>query len=224
MNPSYAYCALIDVLGYRSRLKGDQESGSFAFKDDLEEALRCFDGVNSAVFGVHAISDTVILTCTTHANFIEFLQVIKSVFLAFLKRGLFVRGGIAYSKHFQNNKLTYSHAIARSYELESSRAIHPRIVIDENIIQMHSGPGSTVQLRKADLVAQQNGVYFLHVLADPQWPAIYMSAKAAYERDKNGLIANEAALGKHVWFEEYLRTFVPTESKFEAYIERASLY
>jgi len=223
VTPAYTYCALIDVLGYKNRLAEDKDSGEFLFRDDLEQALRAFDEVNSAVFSVQAISDTIVMTCPAHTNFLEFLDVVRKVFLRFLDRGLFIRGAIAYSRHFQNNRMTYSHAVARAYELESSVAIYPRIVIDENIVQMHESGTSGVVLKGKGLILCQNGCYFLSVLDESSWSAAYCSAAKAYARDKATIFRNEAALSKHVWFEQYLKD-TSVEPGFIPYIERAAPY
>jgi len=203
MNPTYIYTALIDVLSYRYRLEQDRKSGTFSFKEDLEKALAVFDGVNSAVFGVQAISDTIILTCNTHDQFPEFLQILRDVFLAFLGRNLFIRGGVAYSKHFQSGKLTYSHAVARAYELENNVSIYPRIVIDDNIIQMYNQTGKTLpQITSSGFLLRQNQVTFLDILTEEKWVEIYELAKALYQKDKTEL--TESAFSKHLWFENYL--------------------
>jgi hypothetical protein len=96
--------------------------------------------------------------------------------------------------------------------------------VDENIVQMHAGSESEVNLSGVGLIVQQNGIYFVHVLNDESWQSVYNSACAAYQRDKNGLVANESALSKHVWFEGYLSSFLPAGRTFEQYIERASPY
>lgn len=207
MNPTHTYCALIDVLGYRQRLKEDQVSGEFTFRDDLEGALRCLDSVNSAVFSVQAISDTIIITCPSHDRFIEFIQVLKNVFLEFLKRGLYVRGGVAYSKHFQSNRLTYSHAIARAYELESGVAIYPRIVVDGNIVDMDKGPSSLHLLEGKSVLCYQNGSYFVDVIDEKNYGDVYRCAKDLYARDSAELKGKENPFAKHVWFESYLKSF-----------------
>lgn len=195
MKPEYAYCALIDVLGYKQRLKEDKDGGTLTFKDDLEVALRCLESVNSAVFSVQAISDTIVITCTQHALLIDFLDVLKKVFLGFLERGLFVRGGVAFSKHFQSQRLTYSHAIARAYELESGSAIYPRIVIDRNIIEMNEGPSSVKSLRGSGYIFMQNGVYFLNVVDSDNVENVHSCGERLYRRDNNSLKGQEGLSG-----------------------------
>jgi CDP-glycerol glycerophosphotransferase (TagB/SpsB family) len=108
--------------------------------------------------------------------------------------------------------------------LESTSAIYPRIVIDENIVQMHSVEGAKVKLAGERLIVQQNGVYFIHILDDANWAAVYEAAKRAYTRDKEAMLLSEAALSKHAWFERYLSTFLPSGEVFSPYIELAQLY
>jgi len=223
MIPDFIYTGLIDVLSYRSRLEEDRRSGGSKFKDDLEGALSVFDTVNSAVYSVNAISDTVILTCNNHNNFIEFLQILRNVFKAFMRKGLLIRGGVAYSKHFQSGRLTYSHAVARAYELESKVAIYPRIVIDDNIIQMYSsGTGLPALFNKGWLMVH-NGITFLDVIEQTEWNEYHNLAAQIYERDKYKLQMDENAFSKHQWFENYLFDHPSANMTEKRYIEKMSL-
>lgn len=219
MKPVHTYTAVVDVLAYRYRLEKDQKDGSLSFKDDLEKALRIFDNVNSAVFKVQAISDTIILTCTNHENFIEFLDVLKNVFITFLECGLFIRGGIAYSRHFENGRLTYSHAIARAHELESKAAIYPRIILDKNIIDMCESTNICPNIFIKKYLVKYNGVYFLHLIDEKNWQNVYELVSRIYDEDKNEIQTNEAAFAKHQWFENYLFSFKPQEINSNRYIE-----
>ena len=189
--PEYLYTALLDVLAYRDLLKNDRDSGRLDFKDGLSESLRVFDDVNEAVFRVQAISDTVIVTCATHNEFPGFLEILRRAFLAFLDQKLFIRGGIAYSQHFQSSRLTYSHAVARAYEIEQTLAVYPRIVIDSNIIPEAAS-----------------------------WERAYAAAKSVYIRDEKRLAKSEGAFAKHVWFENYLLTSPHAPPEAERYIPK----
>ena len=126
----YVYVALLDVLAYRGRLQADRDSGTLSFKDDLQRAMTVLGDINEADFQYQAISDTIIITCPRREGFTDLLGLLKGVFVSFLKEGLLLRGGVAYSQHFKSSHVTYSHAIALAYELESRQAVYPRIVID----------------------------------------------------------------------------------------------
>lgn len=223
MTPIHTYTAVVDVLAYRYRLEKDQKEGNLSFKDDLEKALKIFDTINSAVFKVQAISDTIILTCTEHTNFIEFLDILKKVFFAFLECGLFIRGGIAYSRHFENGRLTYSHAIARAHELESKSAIYPRIILDNNIVEMYKSSDHLPDIFSKNYLVKQNGMYFLHLLDENCWKKVHELVKNIYDKDKSEISHNEPAFAKHQWFENYLYNFKPNEVKEKKYIQSMQL-
>lgn len=223
MKPTYIYTALIDVLAYRYRLEQDQKNGELTFKEDLQGALSIFDEINGAVFGVQAISDTIIITCNSHDNFIEFLGVLKSVFIAFLDKGLFIRGGVAYSRHFENGRLTYSHAVARAHELEDKNAIYPRIIIDENIVGMYSSSAELSDLVGQSLLVKQNGVFFLNVVDAKNWEELYQMTTQIYQRDRGKIIKKEKAFSKHSWFENYLFAMKKQGVEKDRYIEQMEI-
>lgn len=204
MSSEYVYTALIDVLSYRHRLNLDIQRGKEKFKEDLEQSLKTFDSVNTAIFSVQAISDTIIITCNTHDKFIEFLDIIRKVFMSFLERGLFVRGGIAYSKHFQSGRITYSHAVARAHELESKESIYPRIVFDKNIIDMYQSSEYLPNIFDSGLIINHNGVYYLNIIQHNNWEEIYEYASIVYHNDREHILGQELAFLKHVWFEKHL--------------------
>ncbi len=218
MSSEYVYTALLDVLSYRYRLDLDIQSGKEQFREDLEQSLGAFDSVNTAIFSVQAISDTIIITCNTHDKFIEFLSIIRKVFVSFLERGLFIRGGIAYSKHFQSGRITYSHAVARAYELESKESIYPRIVLDKNIIDMYRSGEGLPLLFDNDLVVSHNGVSYLNIIDSENWNTIYTSSSRIYENDCKNILGNELVFLKHVWFENYLFGSKYAEVTQERYI------
>ncbi len=204
MSSEFVYTALIDVLSYRNRLNRDIQSGVESFKDDLMQSLSVFDSVNTAIFGIQAISDTIIITCNNHNRFVEFLTILKNVFISFMERGLYVRGGVAYSKHFHSGRITYSHAVARAYEIESKEAIYPRIVIDKNILGMYETAKGFPSIFNEGLLVRQNGIVFLNVADQENWGSIYEMAKRIYSQDESELKGNEVAFMKHFWFENYL--------------------
>lgn len=214
MSTEFVYTALIDVLSYRNRLNNDVQSGKESFKDDLIKSLSIFDSINSAIFNVQAISDTIIITCNNHERFVKFLNLLKSVFISFMERGLFIRGGVAYSKHFQSGRITYSHAVARAHELESKEAIFPRVVIDRNILSMYETGSNLPNIFNEELLVRQNNIAFLNIVDRKNWQNIYEMAVDIYSKNKSDLEGNELAFQKHAWFEQYLfsSSYVPEDA------------
>ena len=202
--PVHLYAAILDVLAYRCYLDQDRKSGTLAFQEKLSSALAVFASFNDAIYSVRAISDTLIVTCPDHAHFPEFLGILRDVFVGFLGQGLFVRGGVAFSQHFQSGNLTYSHAIARAYDLESKTAVYPRIVIDANILAMYEAGRSLPQIRDRGLLCKENGIFFLNVLTADNWEKVYDYARSIYKECADAIQEDEAALGKHLRFQRYL--------------------
>jgi hypothetical protein len=203
----YVYCAVLDVLGYRTRLEQDRTSGRADFKASLQQALSVLSEINDAQCRHEAISDTIFLTWPNQPTFVDFLQLNKRLFVSFLKHGLFLRGGITYSRHFRSGNVTYSFAIATAYELESKSAVHPRIVIDKNIVLMFENPGAALDyagLVGSSLIVEANGTYFLNVIDQTNWTELYEAARNLFVHDAAQIAENEQAFAKHVWFENYL--------------------
>jgi len=221
----FAYIALLDVLAYRSRLEKDQKNGTNEFKDDLTQALLSCRDINTEIYGIQAISDTIIMSCTDHNKFKEFLITLTKIYLEFLRRKIFIRGGVSYGKHFRNNNVTYSHALAAAYELESMKAIYPRIMIDKNIIDMYSGNSRSLlpDNIKGNIVAKYNNSYFLNILASNDWDEVYRLSKIMYEDNKDYLLGNESAFSKHQWFENYLFSLKPQQTTRQRYIDKIQL-
>lgn len=203
MDTNYVYTAILDVLAYRTLLEYDRQSGTLGFGDSLARALRCFDNINESSFNVRAISDTIILSCIDQQNFLEFCTILRKVFLSFLRQLIFVRGAIAFGQHFHNNRLTYSHALARAHELESQSADYPRIVVDRNIVDMHESSADLPKINGTGLLCKENEVYFLQILTRENWQEVHQCAQKIYNRYLAQPLA-EAAFNKHVRFQRYL--------------------
>lgn len=202
--PTYLYCAFIDVLGYKFYLERDRREGTLRFKDSLIRAMRCFSDVNHAIFSHQAISDSIIVYCTDRDQLPEFLSLLSEVFIGFLNEGMYIRGGLSYSLHYQNGNVTYSHAIARAYELENTAAIYPRIVVDNNVYAMWQTTGQIARLAENEIICESNGVFFVNILSSLNWQSAYDLAKKIYLEDSVEIVGDERVFQKHKWFQEYL--------------------
>lgn len=202
---TYVLAALLDVIGYRNRLERDRESGRLDFKDALQRAMNVLSDVNEADYAYQAISDTIIITSVNVTDLAGLLSVLKNVQLSFLREGLLVRGGVAYERHFKSNTITYSHALALAYQIQIDVAVYPRVVVDHNVIEMQrANTDAWLQLSSSALVCVWNGVYFLNILDQKNWPDVYNWAKSVYEAEEKTLVGKEKEFMKHAWLEHYL--------------------
>lgn len=221
----YVLAALLDVLGYRDLLVTDRESGRLDFKDALQRAMQVLSEVNEAQYAYTAISDTIIITRTDDNDLPGLLTVLKSVQLAFLREGMLIRGGLAYERHFKSNNITYSHALALAHQVESTVAIYPRIVLDNNLIETQKTKNLWPAVTKSQLVCECNGIHFLNVLDASNWGQVYSWARAVYERGRSSLAGREKEFSKHAWFENYLLTspHAKSDPEYSAYMPKITL-
>ncbi len=215
---TFTYFAFLDVLGYKNYLNSDLKKSEMRFKDKLLTAFHVFDDVNNTVYRYKAVSDSIFLTCTNFEKFIDFLELIKKIYIAFIKQGLFLRGGLSYGKHFENDRITYSHVLTKAHDLANSLAEYPRVVIDENIILMLESKKTDIV--NSNLVLKSGNIYFLNIIDASNWEDIFESALSIYNNDKIQINEDERARMKQVWFQSYLFEMKPgsCENK-EKYIE-----
>ena len=160
--------------------------------------------INETDVQYQAISDTIILASNHRDEFLRFASAVKTVYLGFLREGLLIRGGIAYGWHFKNADMTYSHALARAHEIETASAVHPRVVIDRNVIEVQENFGHLQSVHDAHLIAEANGIAFLNVVDAENWDEVYQWAGDAYTSSKEQIEGDESAYVKHMWLEHFL--------------------
>lgn len=225
MTVPYTFVALLDVLGYRSKIEADRQRASEDFKTKLEAALQVLSGLNETEISYQAISDTIIIASHPNAPFAHLLKTLKRVHLAFLQQGLFLRGGVAFAPHFKSGPITYSHALPVAYQLEQKQAVYPRIVIDSNIIQMFAEgeklSAEASDVRDEKLICVENGVYFVNV-AEGFAGEYYELARSIYREEEQSLHGHEHELAKHRWLQNYVAAISPDAR--EPYIKTLEVF
>lgn len=221
---AYAYFAFLDVMGYRYHLKKDKNDGTEVFKNKLISSYRVFEEIEIATLHHKSISDSIFMSSANNAH--EFLSATKQVFISFLENGLFVRGGIAYNKHFETTHITYSLALTDAYNIESEQSIFPRILIDKAVIQKlrnESEPplnNDTLQrIIDSKLLIDCGNHYQLHILDGDNWNNIFEKAKEIYIAHQEDIDESPKLIAYHTWFQEYLFNFKPSRNRKSRYIE-----
>lgn len=222
---AYAYFAFLDVMGYRYYLKKDKNDGTELFKNKLISSYRVFENIEIATLHHKSISDSIFMSSANDA--FDFLSATKKVFLSFLDNGLFVRGGIAYNKHFETNHITYSLALTDAYNIESEQSIFPRVLIDKSVIQKlqnEAEPPTNNQtlhrIIESKLLIDCGNHYQLHVLDDTNWDNTFNKAEEIYKTYRADIDESPKLTAYHSWFQEYLFNFRPPKNRKKRYIEQ----
>ena len=218
---TYAYFAYLDVLGYKNYLTDDLKNSEMKFKDKLLNAFHVFDDINNTVYQYKAVSDSIFLKCNNRESLIDFLHLLKKIHVAFIKEGLFLRGGLSYGKHFETDRVTYSHVLTKAHELAEKIAEYPRIVSDKNIILMSEK--IRTDLVDSNLILKSGNIYFLNIIDSSNWMDIFESAKSIYISGVEQVNENERARMKQIWFQNYLIEMKPCDCEDkEKYIDFVS--
>lgn len=215
---TYQYFAFLDVLGYKELLHQDIHMNRLDFKDKLDTSFQALEKLNAAEYRYKSISDSIMLSCDQSKNFIEFLLVIQNLYIEFLKNGLFLRGGISFDKHFENSTILYSMALTKAYELESTKAIYPRVIIDDNTIGVLENKGYLDQLKDSNLIVKDGKINQLHILNDSNWSLCYSYARSLYDANQTEVDGDAKIRQKHIWFQNYLFHFLPSGKNDPKYI------
>ena len=195
----YSYVAFLDILGYKNLLDHDVKNGTQIFKTKMIEAFRVLDNVNQAKFAHKVISDSIFVSCSDRDAAPELMAILRNVFVAFLEKGLLIRGGVSYGEHFQNQTITYSPALTKAYLLESAIAEFPRIMVDPNVIDMFP------DLKEKREVLKSGKNWYLNITDKNNYESVCRFALAAYRANIDEINNNEKVRIKHRWLQDFLQ-------------------
>lgn len=200
--------AFIDVLGFSAMVKTDAESqgGKYldAFREVLEEVKISFPEVDGGI-GAKMFSDSIVLAAPlSPGNVVEVLRACANLQRRFLKRGILLRGGVSYGKHYADSTVMFSEGLISAYHIESQLAKYPRIVVDKNVIDYfvnHSGVDSQMlNVGKSLMIQDRDRVSFVHYLSGEE----FVGDTAHVEQViVNQLEASESVLEKLRWLHDY---------------------
>lgn len=149
--PAYklALVSFVDILGFRERISQGQ-----APKDVLsvlqllrQEATPPDELATAYEIGYTNLSDSVLRVTSLFSDtnityrpgilFMELLE-LAQVQYRLAGCGVFLRGGVAIGEIFHKPPYVFGPAFNCAYELESRHAIYPRILVDRDVLEVHS--------------------------------------------------------------------------------------
>jgi hypothetical protein len=85
----------------------------------------------------------------------EIIRTLSSITLQLSHAGLLIRGGIARGDLIHRGSMVYGPSLVQAYELESRRAVHPRIILSDELAA-EWGRGTPIVDRKGNLIEVWN--------------------------------------------------------------------
>jgi len=211
----YHYVAFLDILGFSGMVERDC-SGPTKDAVYLPKLL----GVHKAAFEyaskfagakVTQFSDSIILALPYSAD--EFAGVVDHVAIlqqTLLQDGILSRGGLSYGKHYSDEEFIFSDALIRAYKIERDRAIFPRVVVDDDLLDLLSTSGSDPQLA---LIREADGACFVDYLRK-MTPDVARTAVS--ETTANWQKTPVRVREKMRWLRDYAAYTFPRDDEFQS--------
>lgn len=136
MNFNYHVIGFLDILGFSAMVESDSRSAVPRFLPVFVEVFAELSKFNTEDGPkVRMFSDSILVEASlSPVNIIRVFEVAGELQRLFLRKGILVRGGIAYGKHFSSENVTFSQALVDAYHIESKEARFPRVVIDRDTL------------------------------------------------------------------------------------------
>lgn len=155
-NPNYErrVVAFYDLLGWRAEIAsaGNDPEKIGRLRRMLLLYSRLLKDIEGPVV-VSTFSDNVVISTIPDKEATPvFLDTIATLQLHATAKGFLMRGGIAVGNLIHDTEVVFGPALNRAYELESTVANYPRIVVDDDVAKI----GDT-----GTLLSTENGVSFL---------------------------------------------------------------
>lgn len=155
----------------------DENLGPIFYSKKANDFIEIFNSVISKLdtekFSYYLFSDNICITVecinsNEDNTLIEILLVISELYFEFIQKGYFLRGGIDYGLFIDNSSIAVGVPLATAYNMESTLAVYPRIVISENFLhqlkddseQDYNGYSSALA---STLIKSSCEIYYLNV-------------------------------------------------------------
>ncbi|AZI88491.1 hypothetical protein EH164_16155 [Kosakonia sp. CCTCC M2018092] len=157
------FVAYIDILGFKSIVEKEKNSG---FEGNLLNKLHACHLECERIFRLSGMdltqfSDSIVISLPYKPeDFVHFATTVSVYQKHLIKEGILCRGGIAINKHFSQASFLFSPALIDAFYVESERAIYPRIVISNDVIDLLYPHGTYPDI----ICKEYDGLFFINFL------------------------------------------------------------
>lgn len=245
--------AFLDVLGFKQKLNEfelEAKSNHIPENDDAVNAngkyisQKANDFINTFKLAIsqldekkyryYLFSDNICITSiedTSASDLQDLLLVIAKLYFEFAKRGYFLRGGIDYGLFIDEETLALGNPLANAYELETKKAVYPRIVLSQNLVDEFQGydPQGEKQFDyfySDALIKDSCEIKFLNVFLQVFQSDYREDREAFFARFKTVILenlhankSNEAVFVKYKWLADQFNEFIDLFTEKLAYMD-----
>ncbi|MCR9077838.1 MAG: hypothetical protein NXH78_01955 [Hyphomonadaceae bacterium] len=223
------YVGFVDILGFGALVEAAhaQPERRKAIAEALKTA-REVDAPHNGETGLsfHFFSDSIIASAhRTEDGLWHLLLALDSLAHNLLVKDIWVRGGVAVGGVYVDPDLVFGTGINRAYALESTIAVHPRIILGKQVMKDAEEYARTSAWSENYFVSRirrdTDGVNYLHYLVDyvavngttiseatkgaEEHPLVHQgnAIRAALQKRIDDAIENPAIYAKAKWFAQY---------------------
>ena len=164
--------AFIDILGFKSLVNKSDSDNIFTKATSIETIMSAFDILREEKLDyerkqVSLFSDSLIISYPLDTDYLTFLLMdLSRMSWDLIKKGIFIRGGIAIGNLYHSDDVVFGKALNDAYYLESECAIFPRIILTE---ETYESLEKTVTYKETRLmfylVKDIDGFYYFDMLS-----------------------------------------------------------
>jgi len=145
MNYDKRICCFIDILGFRDHIKEtiDKEGNDVVERIekikyilDLSKKMTDDSGFSKSKI-VTYFSDSIVISYDYKEPSQLYHTLIDLLYMSFelANQGFLARGGVSIGKLVHNEEFIFGPAMVKAYDLESKKAIYPRIIIEKEVVE-----------------------------------------------------------------------------------------
>src|ERR1035437_1416521 len=140
-----SFCAYFDILGFREKIKKNEITFFEKYMAVLEKELKNIDDENNLdggkkSFELKVFTDNFVLGHPWDDEYGEFelgviFTAVANIQFSFAVSDVFIRGAITMSDLYMDENIVLGQAIIDAYDLEIEKAIYPRIILSDNVVE-----------------------------------------------------------------------------------------
>lgn len=223
-NITNKYCAFIDLLGFKNRIKNNFEETVKYYKqfylskkyiqamnknikDQVNKTLQIEETINDTKTSM--FSDSIIISSS---NLRDILDEIAQLTAWLLSLGFLFRGGIGYGKFYEIDSskdiVLVSEGLVQAVQIESEQAIYPRIMLHESVIKelqlVLDNPESSVFNFARYIIQDESNSWFINpFFLNPDISNIIETNEQNIKKYEGKDFIN-----KYIWFRELCNYFI----------------
>lgn len=194
------FVAFIDILGFKDIVEKERLSG-YSGKQ-LDKLYICHEEC-TAIFKDHGLdiiqfSDSIMISKIYEKDaFHEFITAVSDYQKFLMRQGFLCRGGIAVNKHYSLSSFVFSPALIEAYRVESEKAIYPRVVVSEDVIDLVFPERNYPQT----ICKEYDGLFFVNYLNNENTSTIGGVISEIVANCLNN--KNHSVIQKGIWLANY---------------------